>query len=863
MSHGGNVVVFFLLHGVQMGWEKSEVAAAAVGRWRDIVLSLCSGMPAQSLDGIHERECPKCGGLTRFRPWNDFDARGGVRCNHCFFERNADGFATVQWWHGWDFAAAIKAVAEFLHLATSARPSMAGGSAAQMPARRTPLPPQSPEDWAAKWNQWTAGPGQLADLIGQWITHRPPIEAAAVEASQPMVGNWPLRQRDQIVIGFHGYAEPGQPPNSLLLYRVDGAQFPAVGKLQPRKTHLVGGSKAGWIHVGGIDRTQAAEVIWRVEGLPDGLALLPLLPVNHAVVTPSCGCNWNKNSPERNPSLLIFLGKVLIGCGDADEPGQRGLMRFAADAAAVASRVFLLRLPYSVVESHGKDLRDWRSEGADLTTIQAALVDYGKLLKQADDLFSAVEVDRPAAGGELANYWVVGKSIVPRPIDHLLGELWQMTDRWPRRVNDSLFVHEGPEISWLKNPPAVVAWFGLKTGATVNFARDGGVFSKTELFEALQQSATQYKAVENIPHEPQMPGHYYACGEFPDGDGEHLAWLLARFSVEEDADRDLICLMMATVFWGGGGGQRPAFMITANGTGSGKTTLAAIVAELAGGMISIGQRDGVEKITERMLTAEGRDKRILFVDNIKATRFSSAEIEGLITAPVISGRELYKGESQRPNTLTWIMTMNGVGVGKDIADRVIVIKLKRPEYSGNWTDETLAYVREHRREILCDLLTFLRGPRDPVSRCTRWGAWDLNVVARLPNPDPAIALIKSRQREIDVDSDEAGLVQSYFRDRLVDLRYEVENELIFIPSSVANLWHAAAVNERVGVIKSTQWLRTQIEQGSLPHLLRCRRSDRHGFQWIGECARSTQETDYGLEHRIEMSGKTSGGWVES
>jgi hypothetical protein len=675
-----------------------------------------------------------------------------------------------------------------------------------------------------------------------------------------MLGNWPSRDQSQAVIGFHGYNGCDGEPTSLLLYRADGELFSAFGKLRERKTHLVGGSVNGWIHCGGLERTKKADVIWRVEGLPDGLALLPLLPASHAVVTAACGAGWNKQSPDRNPTLSIFTDKVVIGVGDADEPGQRGLMGFLAAVAAVATRTFFAVLPYSVEATHGKDLRDWRVDGADFATIQKTLIDYEKLQAQAADLFSPIEDNQPA-GGVLSNYETFGKTLVPRPVGDLLGELWQMTSGWPRRVNDSLFVHDGPEISWLRNPSALCAWFGLKTGATVDFARDGGVFSKSEVFEALQQKATHYKAVENVPHEPQMEGHYYACGDFPDGDGEHLMWLLDRFCVEEEADRDLILLMMATVFWGGGGGQRPAFMITANGTGSGKTTLASVVAELAGGMISIGQRDGVEKITERMLTAEGRDKRILFVDNIKATRFSSAEIEGLVTAPIISGRELYKGESQRPNTLTWIMTMNGVGVSKDIAERVIVIKLKRPEYSGGWADETLSYVREHRREILCDLLTFLRSPREKVAKCTRWGAWDSQVVSRLPLPEPVISLIKVRQHEVDVDGDEAGLVEEYFRSELETLRYEVERDLVFIPSAVANQWHAAALNERISVTKSTQWLRTQIEQGSVPHLSRCRTEAKRGFVWSGEAARSSQEVLYDIEHRIEISRKTSNGWV--
>lgn len=841
--------------------DKADVAAAAAGRWRQIVLSLCPGMSGGALEGTYERPCPKCGGNTRFRPWNDFDERGGVRCSHCFSDRNADGFATLQWVNNWDFSTALNAVADFLNLPASPSPSMAGTTAKGARESAKPQPQPQVEDWSQRWNHWDrVGGGQIHDLVSQWCGSRPPIQPPAVMASEVMVGNWPARTMDQAVLGFYGYADPDGPPNALLLYRADGQLFPSLGKLSERKTHLVGGSKAGWIHIGGRARTARANVIWRVEGMPDGLALLPLLPPDHAVVTPSCGCGWNRSRPEANPSLLLFAGKVLIGCGDADEPGQRGLYRFLQSAKELASRVFVLPLPFEVVETHGKDLRDWIAAGADWTAIEKALRDFRKVEQLAADVFDLADPELPATA-VLANYFEEGKRIIPRPIEHVINEMWGLTDNWPRRVADKLFVHESEQISWLSNPASLVAWFGLTTGATVDFRHEGGVFSKSEMFEALQQSAIQYKSVESLPHEPPMPGHYYTCGDFPDGDGEHLTWLLDRFCPADPLDRQLIVLMMATVFWGGGGGQRPIFMITANGTGSGKTTLASVVGELAGGMISIGQRDSVEKITERMLTNEGRDKRILFVDNIKATRFSSADIEQLVTAPVISGRELYRGESQRPNNLTWIMTMNGVSTGKDIAERTILIELRRPEYSGKWTDETMSYVREHRKEIICDLLAFLRGPREKLLHSTRWGPWDDAVVSRLADPDPVMELIRSRQRAVDVDADEALLVQDYFRDRLEDLRFDVAADAIFIPASIANQWHCAALNERMGVQKTSRWLVTQIEQGVVVNLSRSRNNTQRGFVWRGENASPEQEILPDIEHRIEMDRKTSGGFV--
>ena len=39
---------------------------------------------------------------------------GALFCNQCFNSKNSDGFAALQWLNGWDFAEALKQVAEHL-----------------------------------------------------------------------------------------------------------------------------------------------------------------------------------------------------------------------------------------------------------------------------------------------------------------------------------------------------------------------------------------------------------------------------------------------------------------------------------------------------------------------------------------------------------------------------------------------------------------------------------------------------------------------------------------------------------------------------------------------------------------------------
>ena len=47
-------------------------------------------------------------------------------------------------------------------------------------------------------------------------------------------------------------------------------------------------------------------------------------------------------------------------------------------------------------------------------------------------------------------------------------------------------------------------------------------------------------------------------------------------------------------------------------------------------------------------------------------------------------KKMYIGEAQRPNTLTWFVTLNGAYLSKDLAQRCVLIRLDRPTFTGNW-----------------------------------------------------------------------------------------------------------------------------------------------------------------------------------
>ena len=159
-------------------------------------------------------------------------------------------------------------------------------------------------------------------------------------------------------IGFRGYQSlDHSEPDASLIYRADGQPFEAVGKLGERKTHLIRGSANSWIY---FDRAaaKAAHTIWKVEGIPDAMAIFPHLPQGHAVVT-----NTHGASSVAGPDMEVFAGKTANIAGDADEAGESGARKYAASISKHADVTKVVKLPYPIEEKHGKDLRDYFAEG--------------------------------------------------------------------------------------------------------------------------------------------------------------------------------------------------------------------------------------------------------------------------------------------------------------------------------------------------------------------------------------------------------------------------------------------------------------------------------------------------------------------
>lgn len=428
---------------------------------------------------------------------------------------------------------------------------------------------------------------------------------------------------------------------------------------------------------------------------------------------------------------------------------------------------------------------------------------------------------------------------VPLSMSEIIESVKSHTNNWPRRIDNVLFVDDPQNgLDWFDRRTTAGLFGWLRRLGPVQWARGGNFVAQAELFAEIERTAPKYQAIELIPHEPAIDGIYYRGEVPPAGDGTHLHELLARFRPETTVDRDLIQAAMMTAFWGGLPGCRPVFVITSDdGRGVGKSKVAEVVGYLCGGFLDVSAGEDIGPLKTRLLTPDARTKRVALLDNVKTLRFSWAEWEAMITSPTISGRQLYVGEGQRPNLLTWFVTLNGVSLATDIAQRSVIIKVSRGKNDGPWWEQTRQYIDDHRREIIGDIIGALRGPVFPLTEFSRWATWEQHVLCRLPEPGEAQRVINERQGQANCEQDEAEIIEQHFAEQLHRLSYDPSTAQVRIPVAVAARWYGWAVGESTKTAAASKRLHQMADEKQIKRIAPDS-SRTHGrcFIWTGENA---------------------------
>ncbi len=235
-------------------------------------------------------------------------------------------------------------------------------------------------------------------------------------------------------------------------------------------------------------------------------------------------------------------------------------------------------------------------------------------------------------------------------------------------------------------------------------------------------------------------------------------------------------------------------------------------------------------------------QRVILIDNVKTHRFSWADVEALITSDRINGRKLYIGDGSRPNHFVVAITLNGASLSKDMAQRCIIVKLRRPKSTDAWESETAAFIEENRQAILGDLVAHLKRPVPRLSSFSRWGAWEAATIARLANPESLQRLIRERANEVDDDQEEANLIREAIADEIRDRGHGDPNEMtVRIPCRTMVEIVNRALQERLTATAVGTKLKALA--GSIAEIKKCSNGKRRFWLWSGKDCNSTWTED--------------------
>lgn len=617
-------------------------------------------------------------------------------------------------------------------------------------------------------------------------------------------------------------------------------------------------------HLDLIAKSPVDRLIYVCEGEKDADNLLQISRGHCLATTAPGGAAAGKSTRKWLPQFTESLrGRRVVIIPDSDSPGQQHAQHVAECLHGIAALVTILNLPLppSIDPSRKWDLTDWiQATGAEAQqsfslAVAAAIAapwtppqstggdgDVGSKTPGSPAAPGGPDGDgKPSAPPAIANVDISGRESHAMPIDEICRRVSLRCDNWPRRVDKTLFVHDltapGRPVFWLERSPQLWAWVGGRTGEPPRFERESGTHSKEECFYRLAQVVQNYDAVETLPHVPPIENHYYADPELPPPTGDALQRLLDYFAPETEHDRAILRTAFATPFWGGPPGSRPMFVVTSDaGRGAGKSTIAKVVEALSGGSLSINPLEDFQRVKNRLLSPEGMLRRLAVLDNVKSMRFSWGDLEGLITSAAISGHRLHYGEAQRANNITWYMTMNGLDLSTDMAKRCVVLKIKRPQWSGDWSEDLHTYVKTNRLQLISDLCEHLKGERTPLEKSTRWGLWEKYVLGLEHNPTKILDLIVARQEGSDVETEESSNLEQWIYDRLLELGMYPDTTRIWISSHTMNKWVLQALGEtKLTVTATSRMISQRIGEGSLKQIRHDTSRNRgRGFLWEGE-----------------------------
>ena len=482
-----------------------------------------------------------------------------------------------------------------------------------------------------------------------------------------------------------------------------------------------------------------------------------------------------------------------------------------------------------------------------------------RVAEDAATLGAAGQDETPALSGAELNYQLVaeigpkGKEReVPRSrtYDVTLARLMELAGGRLGRVKDTLFVKPatlGGEYFFVSNASDLFAHLGTNGRTTIDWRNTQGAMTKLEAFAAVKAAIEPYEGIDTAPEFPPRPKVFYNHPQLPDHSVEAdaaLATLVNAFCPETAVDKVLILTLFLTAFWGGPPGQKPGFVVhSKEGRGVGKSILIEMLARLLDqGIVEASTKDkgGFEALKKRLLSPTGLQSRIVRYDN-ETGRVADPELASQITAPTVSGYQLYTGEGTRVNNIVWAVTLNAPAMDSDMAHRCIPIRLGRPPRHPRWATDLHRHIDANRWRIVTAIGEFFAVEPVELQPATRWAPWESEILGRLArSADVDIAEIQEtivqRQREFDAEADESELIVDELRAELHGAGIDPDADKAFLPNTEVDAIVSRALDRpRLGRGTRLRIVQDLVEQGKMPELSRGRNGTRggRGYYWTG------------------------------
>lgn len=400
-----------------------------------------------------------------------------------------------------------------------------------------------------------------------------------------------------------------------------------------------------------------------------------------------------------------------------------------------------------------------------------------------------------------------------------------------------------------RNDTKLFGWIAAQSIAVI-WASSDGCLPRGDFFASLSVYLTEIVGVRDMPHEPPLADvHYLGAHKFGDTYTGALDELASFWLPHTPYDMSLIKAAFCTPFWGGRPGGRPALSIESdgadNGRGIGKSQLMYAIGKIVGGYMDAQLQEDIGDVKKRILS-EGARTSVVCFDNCKTAKLSSGDLEGLITAPSISGWKPYVGNGTIPNYLTYAFSMNDASFSADMSSRSVRIVLSRQPPDPTWEARLDAFIASRRLDIVSDCIWLLKRPSVEQTNCIRFSSWQRDVLSKIDPSDELAALLKSRQTAVDSDADAAsdlrGIVMLCLEEHVKPgIGFETkpldpERDWVLIQRAVMCTW----LRSRLDRAMSDRAFTTMLQRAKIPDLLDVN-DVRHGNRYWRWCPKVSEE----------------------